>query len=440
MTRMSSSRREWGGVCLAVSLGLVLAFYVGLAATFSVRAAAVDFGTFFASTQSFLAGESIYPLRTAQVGASAPQSSRDSSGSAHGNLNPPVFSLVLAPLTVFGLARGYLIWVAVSVAAGLVSCYMVWRELNPAARTASGLVGFWIVLLAYYPTYTTILLGQVTLLVSLPLTGAWIWARRGHDRLAGAMLGFALSLKLFIALVLIFCALQRRWRLLGWAVATAAAITLVTLPFVGTTAYRDYAAALNSVTWFANSWNASYASFFTRVLGGSDNQPLANVPRLSHAVVLVASSGTVLWLAWLTRKRSAALYALESFDLSFGLTIAVMLLVSPLGWMYYFPLLMLPGYAAWSAMKIEALRSLRVYFVLAWVLSSVPTSMVAAINVNDWRKWFTINSIYFYALAIFTAVLSVTLRRVNGWPTDVEQGGPTNTSGGKDPVGATGSV
>ena len=54
------------------------------------------------------------------------------------------------------------------------------------------------------------------------------------------------------------------------------------------------------------------------------------------------------------------------FDLGYGLTLAVMLLVSPLGWMYYFPLLLLPGYAVWLLTREGRLRPLRWGLLVAW--------------------------------------------------------------------------
>jgi hypothetical protein len=289
----------------------------------------------------------------------------------------------------------------------------MWRGLRQVDSEDSELVWLWIALLVYFPTYTALTLGQVTFYTLLPLAGAWLAARRGHDRLAGILVGVAVGLKVFVALLVIFFALQRRWRVVAWSVVTILFTVLVTLPFVGVGAYIQYFAVIRTVTWFGNSWNASYAAVITRVLGGSENVPLVNLPALARGLVLLCSTATLLWLALVTRPKPGAGHSLARFDLGYGLTLTVMLLVSPLGWMYYFPLLLFPGYTVWSLTRHRNMRSLRWGLLVAWGMSTIPVSMVRAMDVNDPLEWFTTNSIYFYALFTMAIVVSRALARVN---------------------------
>ena len=285
MTRGHESRREWVGVLSAVLLGLVLTVYVGAAIEDSKRAFSIDFIQFFASARSLAAGESLYrPLRLADFNP-ADVESRTTAAAPHPNLNPPILSLLVAPLAFLGLRASYLWWAGYSLCSGLLACALLWRELHSADRNHLELVWLWLVFLIYFPTYSAFTMGQVTMVVLLPLVGAWFAARSGNDRLAGLLLGVAVSLKLFIALVAVFFAIQRRWRVLAWALGTILLIVVVTLPFVGVGAYVEYFSVMGSVTWFGNSWNASYAAAITRVLGGSENLPLVNLPTLARGLV-----------------------------------------------------------------------------------------------------------------------------------------------------------
>jgi hypothetical protein len=406
-------RREWISLLQAVLLGLALAGYVGVGAALSSQAFKFDFIQFFASGRSLVAGESIYtPLRMDDFNP-APAERRSTPVTLHPNLNPPLLALLVAPLTFLGLSASYIAWSTFSLLSGLSACVLLWRGLRQVDRKDSELVWLWIALLLYFPTYTAITLGQVTFCTLLPLAGAWLAARRGHDRLAGMLVGVAVSLKVFVALLVIFFVLQRRWRVVAWSIGAILFTVLVTLPFVGVGAYREYFTVIRTVTWFGNSWNASYSAFITRILGGSENVPLVNLPVLARGLVLLCSTATLLWLAWVTWQRQGVVHSLGRFDLGYGLTLTVMLLVSPLGWMYYFPLLLLPGYTVWSLTRDASMRSLRWGLLLAWGMSTIPTSMVRAMDVNDPFGWFTSNSVYFYALFTMAVVVSRALVRVN---------------------------
>jgi hypothetical protein len=318
------------------------------------------------------------------------------------------------PLTVFGLSTGYLVWTALSLLFGLLTCAVLWRESRQADDNVSELVWLWISLFLYFPTFVVLALGQVTFLELVPLAGAWLAARRGKDTFAGILLGLAVSLKVFFALLVVFFALQRRWRVVAWSIGVVLSLALATVPVVGIRAYGEYLAAIRGVTWFGNSYNASYASVITRVLGGSDNVPLVDLPRLAHGLALFASVATVLWFGWTVWPTSGSGRSPERFDLSFGLSLVVMLLVSPLGWMYYFPLLIIPAHAVWRVTRQGRMRAVRRGLLLAWGLSTIPTPMVRATDVNDPARWFTSNSVYFYALFAMLIVVSRALAAADG--------------------------
>ena len=219
---------------------------------------------------------------------------------AHPNLNPPLLALLLAPMTMTGLAESYVCLVGLSLVLGLTGCGLVWNELRQAHLDNRHLPWLWIAFLVYFPTYTALKMGQVTFLLLLPVVGAWVAARRGRDTLAGILVGIAFSLKLFAGLILVYFALQRRWRTVAWSAGTVMLIAAITLPVVGLSAYVEYVGVVRGVTWFGSSWNASYAAFFTRVLGGSENVPLVDAPGVSRAIVTLLSALTMLWLAWLS--------------------------------------------------------------------------------------------------------------------------------------------
>ena len=410
-----TQRREWVSIVQAAAFGLLLTYYAMLACVLSSRAWSFDFVQLSASSLALARGESPYsPQRLAAVGV--PPQPSGAPDPVHSNLNAPLMAILLVPLTGLGMARSYLVWSFFGIVGVLVSGWLVWRALARRQRDHRELIWLWIALLAYYPTHTALLLGQVTFVTMLPVVGAWAAARRSRDGLAGVLLGLALHFKLFVALLAVFFIVRLRWRVVLWMAGSAAAIGLLTLPLVGTRSYVEYAEALQSVTWFGNTWNASYQSFFTRILGGSENVPAMNMPALASVLVTACSVITLAALIWLTRLLSRDEASADRFDLGYGLTITSMLLISPLGWMYYFPILVLPGYSVWAIAGERRMQRYVAVLVIAWVLSTVPTSMVEAADANDPAAWFTSNSVYFYALVIFAGVVGSMLHALNAKP------------------------
>jgi hypothetical protein len=99
-------------------------------------------------------------------------------------------------------------------------------------------------------------------------------------------------------------------------------------------------------------------------------------------------------------------------DLGLGLTIAMMLLLSPLGWVYHSPLLFVTLVAAWYADNGSMTRPVKRMLVLAWLLSSVPSVLLpAATLVEPWSVlvW---ASLPFYALLAFNIVVAIVILRL----------------------------
>ncbi|HLG51837.1 MAG TPA: glycosyltransferase 87 family protein, partial [Chloroflexota bacterium] len=65
-------------------------------------------------------------------------------------------------------------------------------------------------LLLCFPLWEQCRLGQLTLILSLLISGAWAAERSGYPRLAGVLLGTAASVKLFPGYLFIYYALRKR--------------------------------------------------------------------------------------------------------------------------------------------------------------------------------------------------------------------------------------
>ena len=245
------------------------------------------------------------------------------------------------------------------------------------------------------------LLGSIILL--------WLSARKEKWQLAGIILGFALSVKIFLGLFLIFFAIQRRWRVLFWAVSVFILCNVISLITFGLPTYEQHVGLVaDSYQYINASWNASFGAFFSRILGGAENTPLIALPMVAYGLAYGLSFLLTLRIVWTAWPRPRELSPLVRFDIGYSLTIVAMLLISPFGWMYYFPVLFIPLLVVWNASStLQASKLYKPLLVGAWILSSIPTWLINSEEtaMNQPLIWFTTSGYYFYALIIFCGLL-----------------------------------
>jgi MFS family permease len=267
----------------------------------------------------------------------------------------------------------------------------------------------WIILLCYFPTWVNIASGQFGLFLLGSVILIWLSARKEKYLLAGVILGIAMSVKIFLGLFLIFFAAQRRWRVLFWAASIFIICNIVSLSIFGLSEYKQHLELLKESHLYINaSWNASFSAFFTRIFGGAENIPFIDFPVFAYGVAYSLSFLLILLLirtAWPQPQENSPLIR---FDIGYSLTIVAMLLISPFGWMYYFPSLIIPLLVLWHASStLKTSKLYKFLIVVAWILSCLPTQLI---NSEETLMdlpivWFITSGYYFYALIIFCGLL-----------------------------------
>ena len=152
---------------------------------------------------------------------------------------------------------------------------------------------------------------------SLPLTllVAVMWRYRDRAGIAGAALGYAVAIKLFLWPVVVWLALTGRRSAAAVAAAVAAVSLLLVLPFIG---LADYARLLRNIG--ETFEHEAYTPFALLTDLGVPDTP-------ARAITIAFGLG-VLALAW--RRRSL------------GLALAAALVLSPIVWRHFFTLLLVP--------------------------------------------------------------------------------------------------
>ncbi len=210
-----------------------------------------------------------------------------------------------------------------------VTLWFVWHALALAAACALMPVERWIKLAVFglaalsYAVVRDFALGNVSVLLLLPLAAAWRWL----DRPAGAMAqALAMAVRPTLGVLLIWQLLRRQWRAVAWTVGTGLALVALSLPFVGFDGYRDYLtvlANLEGVTGVDRNYDLS-----TSALELGFDRSVAELSLIAGYVMAFVAIGLSL-----RRER----------ELGFVVTSSASVLLSPLLWDHYLAMLVLPA-------------------------------------------------------------------------------------------------
>jgi hypothetical protein len=251
------------------------------------------------------------------------------------NLNAPFLMLLVLPLHIFNYAKAFVIWNVVSVVCMVLGAILAIRIFPQWRKNTLPIL---VLFLVFFPNLASLIYGENSLLLFLIVTGAWVLARKNKDIPAGVLIGLACALKLFCGLFLIYFLCVKRYRLVWISVLTLMGTVLVGGCFFGLHAYSAFHSSLNSIFWYADTWNVSFYGFFMRIFSGAEqNAPLVMAPSFVPILTAICSLGLLTVLVWKWRQ-----WGEQQFDRGFSLVIVSMLLLSPLGWIYYFPLLFIP--------------------------------------------------------------------------------------------------
>jgi hypothetical protein len=178
-------------------------------------------------------------------------------------------------------------------------------------------------------TTSAVDLGTVAPFLLLAVAAAWRW----RDRIAGASAatGAAIALKLFLWPLAAWLVLTRRLR--TGVVAVLATATLVFLPWavIGFAGLTDYPAALRRLSDEEASSSYSLVALVER----------AHLPQTAGVVVsLVVAAALLAAAAWMAGDERVPLNNRDSATLT--LALAAALAASPIVWIHYFLLLLVP--------------------------------------------------------------------------------------------------
>ena len=95
-----------------------------------------------------------------------------------------------------------------------------------------------------YGAMRDLVLGNVSVMLLLPLVVAWRWLDRPLGSIAQAL---AMAVRPALGVLLVWQLLRRRWRAVAWTVGAGLVLIALSLPFVGIGGYFDYLTVLGNL-------------------------------------------------------------------------------------------------------------------------------------------------------------------------------------------------
>jgi glycosyl transferase family 87 len=293
-----SKIRFWAfGAAAGLGLGLI----VNALRNAWTRIWEIDFRVFYESGMAWRTGGDLY-----------------ATARAFPNLNPPQFIVAFAPLTWFPPDVAVKVWLAINVAAAIGAAVIIWRELdlprsNMAFMAAIAITGVSTCIEFGFEE------GQPLGIFALLCTVAWSAQRRDDWKLAGCLLGVLVSLKPFMGCFLLVALFRRQWTTIVWSIVAALMSVAAGVAVAGVHSFSRWIEIGRRVSWFKHPLNASIAGLLAR-----------------------ADIGWHLWLPLALFFVAATIVVIRKVDnvdtewLACGV---LSILVNPLGWVYYLPLL-----------------------------------------------------------------------------------------------------
>jgi hypothetical protein len=321
MSRAAHPTRRWSWLSVvAEPLAMTVATFWMIAAYSVVlrppETNVADFYTFWDSAHWFRDGADPYLAHNLRYGLGY-------------NLNPPAAVLIFLPFSFIPLVPAFVMWTTMSVA---LFIYSSWRVATALEFRRWVLVVC--AVLISQTVFSALQLGQLTAVLTLLFTEAWIADRQGRLLKSGLLLGLVIGLKPFLALFAAY-AIWRHSRALMLGVAIGfVTVWLTGWLLMGLAGYRSWFEVLRRITWTAHLSNASLLAMSERLFTAQD--ALRVTPLVLHEGWVYplwwALAAITLVIGILVIKRDA------QTDRAWLTIVLGSLLISPLGWAYYAPL------------------------------------------------------------------------------------------------------
>lgn len=417
-------------IILACLAGLLIMLYGSVWSGMQAPGAS-DFYKFYLSSKNLLEGAPVYwdtrhlalhegVCATGSLSKleaiTKPQNESDLMQCLHPNLNSPVFVLLTSPLGLLDYEYAWLMWSIGSLTCAFLAIFMLlYNRVTSDTPSVAPLI--FTLFFAYGPSLENHAFGQVSFYCLFALVLSWVAQHRDKPALAGTILGVLASMKLFFGIFLIALLITRQFRSAIYFMASCAFVLIASVLLVGVDNSKAYIESTRYITWHGASWNASLHGFFARLLG-EGLTPAAMRSVISTQQATIAGSGIIIVAFIFALNNLHPLFSITAkkkmaTELFYAITLPVMLLVSPLGWIYYFPLLIISLLVFWSySRNLPYQKQYRLSLLLFLAMTSAPRIIKPHLEENSLIEALLDYGMPTYALGLMLVTGSLIIRRV----------------------------
>ncbi|KTD48337.1 mannosyltransferase [Legionella quateirensis] len=322
------------------------------------------------------------------------------------NLCPPFFLVLTYPLGLLSYHTALLCWFLFSFISGLIGAGIaISLAFSKDSIHKYGLI-LMLIYMMLFSTIMNLVIGQIGSILFLFIMLGYYYYLRKRDYLAGILWAIIISIKLFPGLLFFYVISERRFKLFFTMIFICVCCWAIPLYFCGPQIYRNYYNLMSTVSWYADSWNASIYGFLYRLVTYNFDAPYELRLKISFIYIIVFTVAFGFYYHCLRRTTNdSTTHPVNHYR--FCLTLVFMLLLSPFGWIYYFSLLILPLLLFWSkeVQKTNTPTRTLGFFLISVFLLNFPFDYVKIGYMPHFLTRATIYSFHFYGLLLLAYLI-----------------------------------
>ncbi|MGZ3674092.1 MAG: glycosyltransferase family 87 protein [Ktedonobacterales bacterium] len=245
---------------------------------------------------------------------------------------PPFLAIVMEPLTRLPCDTAQRIWMVLNAALWLTSALLMAREVRRLFRSEIAHAIALLLSLLCFPAWWGFSLGQITFVMLLGFV-VLPWLVREHPRWAGGVLALLIWIKVYPALLLIWCIANRRWAVVRATAIVFALLTVMVIVAVGLSGLIGYqtgmAAGFGYSSVAHNEAPSRAVVWIMRLIAAPLSSDVASTSALLLLIIVAAAFVALAHRVW-TNPANEQIEAA-----SYAATLSALLLLSPLVWAHY---------------------------------------------------------------------------------------------------------
>ncbi len=395
-------------------LSIACAFHLAMLTIVAAgRTHRFDFSVFYASAVAMRMGLNPYLIDLSRIGDPVGLEIRPLIHTT----STPTFLLCFEPFGYLPETVAYWIWFAINaVALGVAILLLLQDGTGGLSRSRKWVLG--IAMLLYAPLGDHIAFAQVQVLILLMLVLVMRWLASGREIAAGLMLALTIMLRAFPIALAGYLLATRRWRALAAMSIGFVVIGIVTTAGLGLNVVRSFLdGAMLTVSHHPVSLpiNVAVAAFTTRLFWYAFGAALPAGLEVARPTIVVIVELAILGLG--LRAASHATGDRDADLAAFGLWVVIAVMLSPIAWIHYMVLFLIPfAQIAMAADRGACRPSTMWLFVASYFLVAISIGLRNPAGNLGGERWFLVvaECAFVSVLLAFAAAYRLVFDRLAG--------------------------